>query len=85
MLTVVALQLTLAFNHVVMQRRGVVIPRPLYAKAAKAAGNEVRVRLLKDSTEGLGQRGDIVMISTALWINVYQPKKLAVKIRLQRP
>jgi hypothetical protein len=51
----------------------------LSAKKKGAGKSEVRVRLLQDIS-GLGQKGTIHMVSSAMWMNVMSAKKTAEKI-----
>eukprot|EP01041_Mallomonas_annulata_P012433 gene12433-26158_t len=55
----------------------------LNAKASISAGDKIRVRLLQN-VEGQGRQGETVMVSQSLWLNVLQPKKIAVKITEQQ-
>lgn len=53
-------------------------PHALQAKS-KTSSDKVRVRLLTD-VKDTGRRGEIVLVSPALWSNVLMPKKSAVRV-----
>ena len=48
-------------------------------KTPTSTTDKIRVRLLQP-VEGQGKKGDTVMVSKTMWLNVLSPKKLAVPI-----
>ena len=76
---VVLLVSTLAFAPLPAAQRAVTLATLALSAKSKASPDKVRVRLLTDVKE-TGRKGEIVMVSAALWSNVLMPKKQGARV-----